>query len=601
MSVKKTLIFLAILVLLGSYYYLVEVRMAAKKQATEEVAKKIFQIQEQDIQEIIVKRADQEIVLQKQDTVWNVIQPVKASSDAQNVQRLLTGFVETEQDQIIAEKPSDVKEFGLDQPDVVVSVKTTQGTPGLQLSIGKATPTVSGYYARIGDKPAVITVSANVKTNLDKTLYDLRAKTILDFDPAQIKQVAFTIRNAGGATQDIKLEQTEDHWKIVGPKAYNADQTKMVAFLSNVKSSQIKEFIEENPTNLAQYGLEPPLNTLALVIGQDNTRKTLLLGNANPNKDGVYAKLETAGNVFLVPTTLLEQFPKKPNDLRDRTLLTLNETAIQKIELKAAGESVVLEKILPTGGEQGTQAEQWQGTQPAEFKADREKIQAMLSAAKELKIEQFVTDEPGDLSLYGLNPPQITVNFWEKDQANPRQLLLGNADIEKTGIYAKLGDQDSLVLVKSDVLNQFKKTAFDLRYKKILSFASEPIKKIQIAYREKTVVIEKDGDIWKTTQPEKQAWESYKINNLMYDLQNLEFTEEIATPGEDVSQYRLQEPQVQLTLWEKEGKEVFTLLIGKKIEGKDVLYAKTKAGNSIYAIDPAFLDELPKEEKRQAQ
>jgi len=54
-------------------------------------------------------------------------------------------------------------------------------------------------------------------------------------------------------------------------------------------------------------------------------------------------------------------------------------------------------------------------------------------------------------------------------------------------------------------------------------------------------------------------------------------------------------------LWEKEGKEVLTLLIGQKQDGKDSLYAKTTAGNTVYAIDSAFLDELPKQEETNAE
>ena len=85
MSFKKTLLFFIILLLVGGYYYIFEVRIAEKKQAAEEAEKKLFQVQEEDIQEIIVKRSDQEIGLKKQDDVWKMVQPVAASADVQNV------------------------------------------------------------------------------------------------------------------------------------------------------------------------------------------------------------------------------------------------------------------------------------------------------------------------------------------------------------------------------------------------------------------------------------------------------------------------------------------------------------------------------------
>ncbi len=602
MSVKKTLIFLIILLLLGGYYYIFEVRIAEKKQATEEAEKKLFQIKADEIQEIIVKRADQEITLKKQDDGWKMIQPVTALADDENVKSLITGFADAERDQMITEKSSEDQEFGLDEPDLVVTVKTQEAGPNFQFSIGDKIPTASGYYARVGDTSAVITVSTSVKTSLDKTMYDLRDKTILDFEPAQLKQAVFTIRDSDtGDGQEIKLEQTEDLWKIIFPKEFKADNTKMGALLSKVKSSRIKDFIEEEPEDLAQYGLDQPSTTLSLVVGDDNTQKTLLLGNIDETKDGIYAKHEGAKNVFFVPTDLIEQFPKNPNDLRDRTLLSFNSDDIQKIELASADETVVLERSLLKQTSSDENKEEWKITQPGEFKADDSKIQALLSDVKDIKIEQFVTDKPDDLSLYGLEPPQIALSIWEKDQERSQRLLLGNSDAENTGIYAKLGEQDSLVLVKSGVFDQLKKTSFDLRYRKILSFTPEQVKKIQVKYAETPLLLEKDGDIWKSKEPEKKELLTYKVNNLMYDLEDLEFKEEILTPEADLGIYGLHDPKIELTLLEEKDKEIFTLLVGKQQEGKDVLYVKFATANTVYAIDAAFLDELPKEMKELAE
>jgi hypothetical protein len=206
-----------------------------------------------------------------------------------------------------------------------------------------------------------------------------------------------------------------------------------------------------------------------------------------------------------------------------------------------------------------------------------------------------VTDEPEDLGVYGLETPQITLSLWENKTETPQQLLLGRADVENAGIYAKLGDQDSVVLVDSEALEQFKKTAFDLRYQKILSFESKQIEKIQIKYPDTTLLLEKDGDIWKSKEPEEKELLSYKINNLLYDLENLEFQAEHVTPDEDLSVYGLTEPHVTITLWEEKDKEVFTLLVGKPGEEQNHLSVKTTTEKTIHTINRSFLDELPKE------
>lgn len=193
------------------------------------------------------------------------------------------------------------------------------------------------------------------------------------------------------------------------------------------------------------------------------------------------------------------------------------------------------------------------------------------------------------------------MSLWKKDQENPQQLLLGNADVENTGVYAKLGDQDSLVLVKSEALEQLKKITFDLRDKKILSFVRDKVRKIQVNYAETTLLLEKDNDIWKAKEPEKKELLPYKVNNLIYDLGDLEFKEEILTPEEDLHVYGLHELQVEVTLWEEKDREVFTLLVGKQQEDADVLYVKIATENTVYAIDSSFLDEFPKDLKDLAE
>ena len=592
MSFKKTLIFFVIFLLLGGYYYFVEVRLAGKKQAAEEAGKKLFRMAAENIQEIRLKRPTEEIVLQKQAQGWQLSQPVAAAADAQTVQSLLDGLVAAQRDKTITAKPADVQDFGLDQPELVVTLKAQESGAEERLSIGKETPTASGWYARIGDGPAIMTISASVKTTLDKTLYELRDKTILAFEPAKLKQVTFALKTPDAATpQEITLEQTEDRWKIIAPKAYQADTAKMGALLSNLQSARIKTFIAEDSKDLAQYGLDQPGTTVSLGMGADQPVKTLLIGKSDAQNSGFYAKQAAAGNVFVIPAELVAAFPKNPNDLRDKTLLAFQDDKLRKIELASAKETVVLERA----------AEEWKITQPAEFEADQTKIVTLLADARTVQVTQFLPDNAANLASYGLEPPQLQLRFWEQGPPQPQQLLLGHADAQNTGIYAKLGAQNTVVLVKPDVLKQLTKTAFDLRYRKILAVDSEQIEKLQLKYPNLTMLLEKNGTAWQATMPEKQEVLAYKVNNVLYDLAALEFQAEIPTPTADGSVYGFDKPAAEITFWAKGAQNGTTLLIGKNVEGQERLYAKTSASAAVYAIAPAFLAELPKDLKTLAE
>ena len=80
----------------------------------------------------------------------------------------------------------------------------------------------------------------------------------------------------------------------------------------------------------------------------------------------------------------------------------------------------------------------------------------------------------------------------------------------------------------------------------------------------------------------------------MYDLNELEFTQKLAEPDADLSSYGLAEPEIKITLSDTSDNELITLLVGKAVEGQDVRYVKLESDAAVYAIDPQFLQELPK-------
>jgi hypothetical protein len=174
-------------------------------------------------------------------------------------------------------------------------------------------------------------------------------------------------------------------------------------------------------------------------------------------------------------------------------------------------------------------------------------------------------------------------------------LLLGNADTEQSGVYAKLAKQDSIVLVKSEAPDQVRKTVFDLRKRNILDFTQEAIEKMQFVYADDAaLLVEKRGEVWKAREPEKADLTTYKLTNLLYDLENLEFTAELLEPETDLSVYGLEPAEIEVTLWEKGNDQEIRLLLGKSADEEAALYVKVAEESTVYMIDPAFLDELPR-------
>src|SRR5262249_288155 len=123
------------------------------------------------------------------------------------------------------------------------------------------------------------------------------------------------------------------------------------------------------------------------------------------------------------------------------------------------------------------------------------------------------------------------------------------------------------------------KTVFDLRNKKIFASTTEKVQKIHVQYPSSQFTVERRGNAWKLTEPQKQDIpQSWKVDHMLYELSTLEYAKIVAATTDDESRYGLDVPQVQITLWQQDGTPLGPLAVGKatdmEIAGTKTVYAQ---------------------------
>ena len=83
-----TVLFLA----LGTFIYFYEVEGGKKREEAEEKAKKLFPFQKDAITAITLSRNNSTIALQKNDTIWNLVQPIDVKADKNTAESLASDF-----------------------------------------------------------------------------------------------------------------------------------------------------------------------------------------------------------------------------------------------------------------------------------------------------------------------------------------------------------------------------------------------------------------------------------------------------------------------------------------------------------------------------
>ena len=152
-------------------------------------------------------------------------------------------------------------------------------------------------------------------------------KVFGDAKSDKIDQV--TVTSASGDKTTVKKQSGA--WQVTQPSPVAADEAELSGITSNLASVDIQRVVDDQPTDLKQYGLEPP--RIAVTFTQEGKERTLLLGQKTPTGSDLYAKVPDKPRVFLVSSFLETTFNKSSFDLRDKTILKIDREKVDRMEL----------------------------------------------------------------------------------------------------------------------------------------------------------------------------------------------------------------------------------------------------------------------------
>jgi len=578
---QTTAVLAAILIALGVFYYVYEVRLGPEREKTEGRKGRVFTAEPADVTEVEIKRPDSVVKLKRVGDGWQILEPVKARGDRGPIDETVTSVVTARMDREIESAPTALGDFGLDKPAAAVTFRLKDGKQ-LGLVLGAKSPTGVWVYAREAGKPAVFVVGDSVLRDTTRPLADFRDKAVLAFDQKDVTALEIITRD-----DTIAVEQADGRWKLTRPRALPADGDTLRDFLEKLRAARVKEFVAEAPRSLEPFGLDRPVQVL-IHTGRDKDRatKTLLFGRGDPAKKGVYAMRAGESAVVVIPDETWAAVPKNVAVLRDKTVVEVERDKVTQLEIESPKGAVTLAQ------ENG----RWKITAPEALPADQVEAGAVLFKLRELRAQAFLSEDAAGVPRY-LAKPTVRVTISEQGAPVPRTLLLAPSPERRGGAptaYAGLAGRGPVVLVDGKVLEELGRSVDDLRDRVLLpGLEPKDIKRMRVRAGGQTVVVERSGDgDWKLVEGGRGSAKAATVDNLLYALRSLKW-KSIATPtGDEPARYGLDAPTLEVTLLKADGAELAAMLVGKR-DGERA-WVKLKAAPAIYAVDAKQLGEPPK-------
>jgi hypothetical protein len=290
------------------------------------------------------------ITLERKGDIWELVYleggiPPGIELDQREIQGMLFPLSNMWIDRTIEEEPANISIYGFDTPSSRVILTDSAGSTQVFIR-GDMTPSRIHYYAMREGDPAVYAVPAFHGELMSFTLDSIRSRSlftlfsVLDVDQLRIESPGTRIELISKpADVSPRLSVAFSTHILTSPYSapWGVDPEALHDLLVPLANLQIEQFINNNPSSLAPYGLDQATR----IFIQTTTRTLdLLIGS---EVDGeYYAKLADAPGVFTV-SGIENVVNVRPFALIDKFTVLIDIGTVDRLTVTGGGRRLTAE------------------------------------------------------------------------------------------------------------------------------------------------------------------------------------------------------------------------------------------------------------------
>src|SRR6185436_11357729 len=263
------------------------------------------------------------------------------------------------------------------------------------------------------------------------------------------------------------VTKADGRWQMTAPVTAPADETLMTRIATLTSGLEIARVVDENATDLSQYGLAPAQVEVTIKTSGATATQHLLLGAKGSIGDTIYAQLSSSPRVILVASEIADAVNKSTFDLRDKAALKFDRDKIDGLEIETAGQTIQLKR----------QELEWEVLQPLQTHADPGVVSGLLTTLTTLQMTSIVASQETDPAKYRLDNPISTVRL---ETGSSKETLQVGANADESHTYARNPSMPIVFTIPTSVADALKNGPVYYRRKDVFEFQTIDATRLEV-------------------------------------------------------------------------------------------------------------------------
>ena len=344
----------------------------------------------------------------------------------------------------------------------------------------------------------------------------------------------------------------------------------------------IRRVVEENPTELAPFGLDNPVAVVTIKSGI--SEDSLLIGDTGPISSTLYV-LRASDHALLLTDLAPKDFVNKSlMTFRKKDVLRITSGDIDRVRLTYPTTEIVLYRISDKP------KPKWKIRYPVEAEADLNEVRMLLFRLEDLKALGIVDPGPARDGLAAtLKQPKVRITLHASD--GDQTVKLYQPDPSSGEAFAETAPDAPLYRINPTFIRDFTKELYHLQDKRLFGAEENDVALLNVKTRTDTyTLINQSGD-WVLEDRPTEKINQQAVNLFVNRVVSVPAEERVVKQPGPLAPYGLVNPAAEFVATAKDGKPAGKLSIGDQANG--LAFAMGHRLPGVYQIRADLLKQIP--------